>query len=118
MQTIDAYFLSYGSPARSDPDPRPYRTLKIKYVDGTWEEIYRAHDIHDKYGITRKLQRDLLRRALEHYTGKPVAQWVVKKLLDRPATGILRLTPEFLDEYLIECYPAQIEMFGRDYARG
>jgi len=92
---IEAYFISfhYPGPALEQDD---YAVVKIKYRDGTWEELFRSYQ-YTKCTDQQHRER-LYQVVVEHHAGRGVHNDYIKKMMCVPGRSIARMEPKWIQE--------------------
>lgn len=108
---IDAYFMGWCyQPVFPPGQDKDYADVDIRYMDGTWEKIFKE-EVEDGKDIMNTVPKaKMLKVIVEHFTGKPVSDKVVKRLLALPGHSYMRTTPEDLRKGLAKC-TEQLSLF-------
>jgi len=98
MKTVEAYFGSWSFPPLMSPEP-PTAQVRIKYTDGSWEEIF-SMVLDPRESISVRSERAVARAILEHFFSGPVTDGQVDRLVRWSGHSLCRLTPMDLKPFV------------------
>lgn len=96
MKAIEAYYGSWCYPPRFEGPS--YCRVAIKYVDDTWEEIFKM-DLTEEEGSVDASKSDVARAILEHYLECPADDGMISRLVHMKGVTLCRLTPKDLSVF-------------------